>query len=368
MWFGDCSNDHLQILIPSDDVVLRSDGQDVQPAVLSGQLILHLSQATDIRDVKLTFVGKLTAPHGEPLPPYAKPHLVFDRQGAHSCCCSTFGHNVNTSVFFSKDWTFLDESKSRTHTMKAGQIAFPFQLTVDDSFPSSVTVAGASIVYKLRATVIRSPLSSNWVSQRHINVIRGFTPEALEYTRTLEVENTWSGKIMYDIMIPHKVYAAGDDIPVSFKFMPLAKGCSVLAIHTVLKQYLTIRSSGASLMHDDRAIVKAYHVIRNGQAVDMSPVSNTATTWNARHAYRRVLAATGNSASVSATPALGQATPPGQSAPQQNEDPERGNYEISTSLKFKLPAWITPSNATGKSVPPLLESINPALELNCRPC
>lgn len=50
-------------------------------------------------------------------------------------------------------------------------------------------------------------------------------------------ENTWPGKVMYAFTIPHKAYAAGETIPVSVKFSPLAKGVQIASLITTIREH-----------------------------------------------------------------------------------------------------------------------------------
>jgi len=60
-----------------------------------------------------------------------------------------------------------------------------------------------------------------------VHVLRALTPEALEYQQSVEVENTWPGKIMYAIMLPHKAWAAADTLVAVLRLSPLAKSSTV---------------------------------------------------------------------------------------------------------------------------------------------
>ncbi len=191
----DSSTEHLEILLPSENLVLRGVGQDVEPTTLSGQVVLRLANSAHIREVNLTLIGKSSLPQSDarsssvnavlPVTPTTNPFHVI----------RSFRQHLATHVIFSHEWTLLEAAKGQKHTLAAGQHAFPFQLNVDDTFPASVNVGGSDISYKLRATVIRSSFSSNWVARRKLNIVRGFLPEALEYTQSLEIENTWPGKV-----------------------------------------------------------------------------------------------------------------------------------------------------------------------------
>ena len=64
------------------------------------------------------------------------------------------------------------------------------------------------ITYKFRATAVKATtFSSNLHAQKPLSLLRSLSHDALEYQQTLEIENTWPEKLMYSLMIPHKVRA-----------------------------------------------------------------------------------------------------------------------------------------------------------------
>lgn len=56
---------HVEIVLPSDTVVMRGVGQNVEPALLSGSVVLTLHEPTNIREICLSFTGKARLPHPE---------------------------------------------------------------------------------------------------------------------------------------------------------------------------------------------------------------------------------------------------------------------------------------------------------------
>lgn len=52
----------LDIVVNSDTLVLRGTGVDVAPALLSGNVVLYLSEATSIKEITLQFRGKARIP------------------------------------------------------------------------------------------------------------------------------------------------------------------------------------------------------------------------------------------------------------------------------------------------------------------
>ncbi|KAI0373971.1 hypothetical protein BV20DRAFT_591365 [Pilatotrama ljubarskyi] len=53
---------HLEIHVASDVLCLRGTGVDVNPALLSGNLVLYLSEPTSIKEITLSFRGKARLP------------------------------------------------------------------------------------------------------------------------------------------------------------------------------------------------------------------------------------------------------------------------------------------------------------------
>ena len=174
-----------------------------------------------------------------------------------------------TSIVCNHEWSFLEGEKKHSHTLKAGRHLFPFQLQLGGSLPSTLYTSaygGASVAYKLRATATRPGFAHNLQTHRVITLLRSFVPEAVEYQQSLEIENTWPEKIMYSIMVPHKAWAAGDDLTAVVKLSPLAKGVRALNVVTTLNETTKVHSRMAS-QNSTRLVITTRHEFRNGQAV-----------------------------------------------------------------------------------------------------
>ncbi len=52
----------VDILVNTDTLILRGTGVDVAPALLSGNVVLYLSEATSIKEITLSFRGKARIP------------------------------------------------------------------------------------------------------------------------------------------------------------------------------------------------------------------------------------------------------------------------------------------------------------------
>ena len=290
-------------------------------------------------------------------------------------------HHFTHSVI-SHDWSFLEGDKRHTHTLKAGHHSFPFSLVLDDTLPSTIsTYNGDAVVsYKLRANVVRSGFASNLHHSTTFTLARSYTPEALEFNQTLEIENTWPGKVMYCLTLPFKAYAAGDDITVSVKFMPIAKGVKVLSIASVLKEYTTVHTRHSS-HPDSRVAASVKHDLQNGQAMQVveevvpppSHYNGSQETFTVSRFDSLISPAShpGGQPETSAnlpeqqrvTPSVGPRTngsyfpsdpvPHAQAGPSSNvqqttdetEEITAGDDEISTSFSIHIPPWTTASHS-----------------------
>ncbi|KAL1412376.1 hypothetical protein Q8F55_000121 [Vanrija albida] len=324
---GTAAHQPLEIVLDSDNLVLRGQGGDLNPAYLSGHLSLWLNESTNVKDITMTLTGK------------AKVHYTE---------AST--HNY-THPIVHHEWSFLEATagkKGKAHTLKAGHHSFPFSFTLDGNLPASFTTftGDGDVSYKLRATVVRSGLAFNLSTARTFDLTRSFTHEALEFNQTLEIENTWPGKIMYSITIPFKAYAAGDDIPVLVKFMPLAKGVRVLSVNSVIKEYSLVQTRTSS-HSDTRVAVGVKHEIRDGKAVQVErEVTRPPAHW---HGISQLDWSRANSASNTQPP-----TPQSESAEPSNNnssaslagtDVNVGDNEVETNFTVPIPPWTTPSHS-----------------------
>ncbi|TRM70115.1 hypothetical protein BD626DRAFT_422757 [Schizophyllum amplum] len=239
-----------EIVLDQECLYLRGTGVDVEPARLSGHLVLYLTESTSVREITLHFRGKARLP--------VPSHESIGLQSSSL-----------TYIICNHDWSFLEGEKKHSHTLKAGRHVFPFQLQIGGSLPSTIftpVLGGASVVYKLRAHVIRSGFHNNLQTICPVIILRSFAPEALEYQQTLEIENTWPGKIMYSILVPHKAWAAGDNLTALVKFSPLTKGTSVVSVTTSVHETTKIYARSGFQEHS-RVVATLKHDIVNGRAV-----------------------------------------------------------------------------------------------------
>lgn len=210
--------------------------------------------------------------------------------------------------------------------LPSGRHEWPFQFTLEPYLPSSTVVSCGAVSYNLQVTIVRSLLKPKWTASKPIALVRGLNPEAFEYHHSLEIEKTWPSKVMYSIQLPHKAFAAGDEIPVRIKVAPIAKGVELLEIMSSVKEFVTARWRRTVIHDDEKEVAKARHVIREGQAVEESD-----RAW-------------GTSAREARTPP--EEVPPGRST--REEEALQGDNEVDTYFMLKVPNVTAPSSSMGE--------------------
>lgn len=271
--------------------------------------------------------------------------MVTGKSLQHSS--SSKNHHFTHPVYH-YDWSFLAGDKRHHHTIKAGHHSWPFQLMLDGALPSTIhTYNGEALVqYKLRVTVVRSGFThTNWTHTKMFYLQRTYTPDALEFNQTLEIENTWPGKIMYSLTLPYKAYAAGDEIPVNVKFMPLAKGVRVTAVSSVLKEYTTVHTRH-STHNDSRIASSCKHELTGGRAVlvcddAVRPPAHSAGTWVGYNSRRQSVDPIRLATESAAGPSVNRT----DEEIAHEGDVMVGDDEINTALSIRIPPWTTPSHS-----------------------
>ena len=199
----------LQIIVNSDRLLCRGVAGNLEPALLSGHVVLSLSEAANIKDISLEFVGKARIPNDSRSPcayivtslrwrwtlkgfsvdNRPPSTLLFSatvglscRMGRGICIQSRSGYRLRTP----------NSTLTIVATFQEGRHVFPFQLELDAALPASMTCShvssGADVYYKLRATAVRPTFSSNFHAVKPLFIIKAFSPESIEFTQSLEVE------------------------------------------------------------------------------------------------------------------------------------------------------------------------------------
>ncbi|ODV78111.1 uncharacterized protein CANTADRAFT_7568 [Suhomyces tanzawaensis NRRL Y-17324] len=147
---------------------------------------------------------------------------------------SNLAHNdSSTSLSASK-------TSAQNTVLAPGNYEVPFSAILPGNMPESIEgLPGASLVYRLEATIDRGKFHNNMVAKKHLRVIRTLTTDSVELSETVAVDNTWPNKVEYSLNVPSKAIAIGSGTPISFMLVPLLKGLKLGKIKIQLVEFYT---------------------------------------------------------------------------------------------------------------------------------
>lgn len=170
------------------------------------------------------------------------PMLTRKSSSANSSSSSLKSHgkksrsSTNLASFGSS--TSLSGSSNNNHILLQGNYEFPFSAVLPGSIMESVEgLPGATVVYKLQANIDRGRFSNDLIVKRHLRVVRTLTPDSVELSETMAVDNTWPKKVEYSISIPSRAVAIGSSCPIHMLLVPLAKGLKLGKVKVTLSEY-----------------------------------------------------------------------------------------------------------------------------------
>lgn len=157
--------------------------------------------------------------------------------------------------------------------MNAGRHNWAFEISLPGNLPQTLESDVGNVSYRLRATVERLAFVQNTVKKKSIKILRSVLPSEFELIQSLEIHNTWSEKMVYDISVPSKLYAFNDKIPITFKILPIASQLKVHALMVSIKEYCTYTANDHT--KTDTRIVR---VLRQDQPFP-TPISAELPVW-----------------------------------------------------------------------------------------
>ncbi|KNZ59189.1 uncharacterized protein VP01_1789g10 [Puccinia sorghi] len=239
----------LGLELESSELVYRAftgDEQNGTAVDLAGSIVLQLAEPTSFKHISLVLkaVARIDFLDGLSGKRYHHESPLFTNHSEFLPRCSDASH---------------------THTLQSGLHQFHFCLKLPPGLPASLrTYSGSALIYyKLKAVAAR-PNSfllkhhSRFETKKFLRVSRSFPAEALEWSQTLDIENTWPGKISYEISLPRKAFVAGETIPISIKFTPLVKGVRVTSLVVTIKEHVTLLAKPGATPHVENRDVGEY--------------------------------------------------------------------------------------------------------------
>ncbi|CCH41383.1 hypothetical protein BN7_924 [Wickerhamomyces ciferrii] len=175
------------------------------------------------------------------------PMLTRKNSSANSSSSSlkSYGKKSKSSTNLASFGSSTSLSSSQnSYTLVQGNYEFPFSAVLPGDIIESVEgLPGATVVYKLQANIDRGRFSNDLISKKHVRVVRTLTPDSVELSETMAVDNTWPKKVEYTISIPSRAVAIGSSCPIHMLLVPLAKGLKLGKVKVTLSEYYSCAGS-----------------------------------------------------------------------------------------------------------------------------
>ncbi|CAI5757565.1 unnamed protein product [Candida verbasci] len=151
----------------------------------------------------------------------------------------------------------LDQSTNHSFLLPKGNYSLPFKVYL----PSNIgeTIEGlpiGTLLYKLQCNIERGRFEKKISVNKHIRVVRTLHPQNLNLTDSIDVDNTWVGKLQYKVSMLKKGVAIGSNIPINIIIIPIAKGLSLKAMNACIVEHYHIDVNGERSPEYERLIGK----------------------------------------------------------------------------------------------------------------
>ncbi|CCE61307.1 hypothetical protein TPHA_0A02250 [Tetrapisispora phaffii CBS 4417] len=180
-------------------------------------------------------------------------------------------------------------SGSNYCTLLPGNYEFPFSAILPGSLTESVEgFPNGCVRYSLRASIERGRGENDLICEKNIRIVRTLSPDVVELSETVFVQNEWPKKIEYDISVRSKAIAIGSTIPIKFHMIPILKGLKLGPIRISLIESSQYCGSQGIVIHQERIIkklkikdplghVNIYHKKTQGKELTESELLNEQT-------------------------------------------------------------------------------------------
>ncbi|KAI0483508.1 arrestin [Xylaria cf. heliscus] len=231
--FSSVGNRHwslFEIRLDNDFIVFRGDEHEASGQLLKGVVVLCLREPLKVENIHLRLTGQCR---------------IAWLDGRHT---PSGIHNQKidrTTTVMKHEWKpFVGETSHHT-VLAPGNYEWPFELMLSGDTPESVEgLYQTGITYALKATVSRGKLLKNLHATKRLRIIRTLGPSALELNHAMSVENIWTNKIEYTVVIPQKAVVFGTSVPLEMRFAPLLKGLEMGIITVKMFEAQEFTASG----------------------------------------------------------------------------------------------------------------------------
>lgn len=230
----------VRIDLADEAILMVGHPEESAGKVLRGVLRVIAAEPIKVKSISLRFVGKMKVSWSE-----GKWFAVQGKSHLTNTNAVGLGHHQHyykqERTIMEHSWQFIPmattSTQKKTYSLSAGEHSFNFELMLPGDLPQSLDAEGGQVLYRLKAMVERPAFVHNIVKKRYVKLVRSMLPSEFELVQSMEIHNTWVDKMMYDIVMPSKMYALGEAITVTFHISPIAPELKVRSICASLKEY-----------------------------------------------------------------------------------------------------------------------------------
>ncbi|PIA18554.1 hypothetical protein COEREDRAFT_38827, partial [Coemansia reversa NRRL 1564] len=229
---------HLEIVLDNPELLVRGSFDEAAPALLSGRLIVHLSEPIRVRSLRMVFTGRID---------------TFLNQNVVSNSVSKDEHRQ----FINHEWQFLELQKPSVVWGPESKV-FPFDFWLSGDNPETIVTALGKIRYQLQATLERTSFHVNLTAAVEVPVKRGpmsGAPWALALMESIETVGQWEEQLDYRVSVPTRSLKDGELFHTQFEFQPRTKGLTLIAAGVLIKEYVRYYSRSGESLHKYARVV-----------------------------------------------------------------------------------------------------------------
>ncbi|KAJ2083372.1 hypothetical protein H4R24_000849 [Coemansia sp. RSA 988] len=229
---------HLEIALDKPDLLVRGSFDEATPALLSGRLIVHLSEPIRVRSLRMVFNGRID---------------TFLNQTLVSNSVAKDEHRE----FGNHEWVFLKPQKPSVVWGPESKV-FPFDFWVPGDNPETIVTALGKIRYQLQATLERTSFHVNPTASVEVPMKRGpmpGAPWALALMESIEAVGQWEEQLDYRVSVPTRSLKDGELFHTQFELQPRTKGLKLIAAGVLVKEYVRYYNSSGESLHKFARVV-----------------------------------------------------------------------------------------------------------------
>lgn len=166
---------------------------------------------------------------------------------------------------------FKDVHTSAHHSflLPKGNYNLPFHIVLPADINETVdSLSCGTVLYKFKCSIERGRFEKPFVSSKSVRICRTLNPQNLNLIDSIDINNTWPGKVQYNVSLLKKGVAIGSTIPINILIVPIAKGLSLKGINGAIVQHYHIAHPGGKSPEWEQIIGKQTMHIPAIESVD----------------------------------------------------------------------------------------------------